>query len=80
MINLIERWADWAITSLCQINWIRKKRQSTILPTLQTNGKYYETNEEKAILFASILKNTFADSNDEISDEKQKNKIETDFA
>ena len=50
-----------------KINRFRNKRNknSIKIPTLKSNGQTFESNEEKANLFGSILKETFSlNSND----------------
>jgi hypothetical protein len=60
-----------------KINKMKGKKVNNSVPTLKKENKIYEKDEEKANVFASILKNTFSDQNDVRFDEKFKNKIET---
>jgi hypothetical protein len=60
-----------------RITKMKGKKINNSIPTLKKENKIYEKDEEKANVFASILKNTFSDQNDVRFDVKFKNKVET---
>ena len=51
--------------------------KSNSIPTLCKDNNKYETDNEKANLFADILKNTFCDTNDSGFDSNFKLKVES---
>jgi hypothetical protein len=59
-----------------RINTIKGKHNKSAIPTLKLNNEIYESDEQKASLFASILKQTFSSSNDNKFDEEFKLKVE----
>ena len=51
-----------------KINKIRGKSTKSSIPVLKVDQNVYQTDDEKANLFANMLKTTFADGNDDIFD------------
>jgi len=59
-----------------RINKLRNKKTKSSIPTLYWENKYYESDEEKANLFGSILNKVFSDSEDTRFDEQHKIQVE----
>ena len=60
-----------------RINKLKGKTVNNSIPTLKKENGIWETDEEKANVFANILKNTFYDQNDIRFDENFLKKVET---
>ena len=58
------------------LNQLKGKKANKTIPTLKKDNQSYENDNEKANLFAYILKTTFSDQNDEKFDKQHKEKIE----
>ena len=59
-----------------RIGKLKGKKINNSIPTLKTNNNIYESEEDKANLFAENLKRTFSDQNDPRFDEKFKLRVE----
>ncbi len=59
-----------------KINSIRGNHSNNNLPVLKKDGKTYESDNDKASLFADILKMTFSDQSNQHYDEIFKQNVE----